>query len=269
MAGLLRADAYQSIRHEILELRFTPGEALSEYQLASMLGISRTPVREALKQLEYEGLVRTVPQKGVFVTQMTAADINEIYQIREPLESLAGRMAAVSMSDQDAEELEGLLLAAREEARPGNLQRAFETSRQFHMRIIEATRNRRLATLLGTLDDQVHRIRHLSPRGPGRLTATIEEHLAVMHAIRARDPDRAAAEMVRHMRNARENAIRVVAHEESIMIPWPGGPAESVRDPLPPRMTRSMTAQASEGPIPRDQGHDQGHGGGPSMRDDH
>ncbi|WP_129678146.1 GntR family transcriptional regulator [Candidatus Chloroploca sp. Khr17] len=99
--GGLNQHAYQQIRRRILDGELRPSSPLSEHQLAVTLQLSRTPVREALKRLEKEGLVRSIPSRGTFITELTAHDILEIYQVRECLESLAARIAAEQMSPSD------------------------------------------------------------------------------------------------------------------------------------------------------------------------
>jgi GntR family transcriptional regulator, rspAB operon transcriptional repressor len=206
-SGAIRLAAYTEIRDRILRSEYRPGAALSEAQIAGSLLVSRTPVREALKQLEQEGLVRSVPQRGVFVTELTVSDIDEIFQIREQLESLAARIAAVRMSDDEIASLGDELRAAEAVADAGRLEDAFRADVSLHKQIIAVTRNRRLGQILSTLDNQVHRIRYLSPTTPGRLRATLAEHLEIVEALKARDPDVAGRVMIQHLRNARDNAI--------------------------------------------------------------
>lgn len=210
LTGERRATAYNKIRERILNAEYEPNAALSEYQIAASLDVSRTPVREALKQLEQEGLVRSIPQKGVFVTDLSVSDIDEIYQIREQLETFAARVAATEMPDEECARLVAELRDAKANTDDASLERAFEADIHLHEAIIAVTRNRRLAQILSTLADQVHRIRALSPRTPGRLQAALDEHLKIMEAIQRRDPDAAAEAMADHLHSARENATRLM-----------------------------------------------------------
>jgi DNA-binding GntR family transcriptional regulator len=212
--GELKAEAYKVIRDRILMGEYLPASALSEYGIAASLAVSRTPVREALKQLEQEGLIRSIPQKGVFVTALTVSDIDEIYQVREQLESLAARIAAVEMDADDIAELSAELRRATEAAEEGRADDAFDADVHLHKKIIAATRNGRLEHILSTLDDQVHRIRYLSPRTPGRLRATLAEHMRIIDCLESRDADAAADAMADHLRNARDNAIRLTRPPE-------------------------------------------------------
>lgn len=202
--------AYEEIRRRILDGDLAAAAPLSEYQLADLLQLSRTPVREALKRLEHEGLVRSVPNRGASVAESSVQDIMEIYQVREQLEGLAARIAAETMPDADVEKLEDELRRAAILAAKNHVKETFESDVHLHKRIIESTRNGRLVSILATLDDQVRRIRAISPRTPGRLEATLREHREIVGRIRDRDASGAEAAMRRHLRAACENAIRLV-----------------------------------------------------------
>jgi DNA-binding GntR family transcriptional regulator len=207
--------AYEEIRRRILDGDLAPAAPLSEYQLADLLQVSRTPVREALKRLGHEGLVRSIPNRGAFVAELSVQDIREIYQIREQLESHAARIATETLSTAAIDELEEELARAAALAAKGRVKDTFESDIHLHKRIIDATKNRRLATILATLDDQVRRIRAISPRTPGRLEATLREHRDVVGRIKKRDASGAEVAMRHHLRAACENAIRLVSPASS------------------------------------------------------
>ena len=202
-----RVTAYAAIKDQILARRFGPTDALSEYKLAALLGMSRTPIREALKQLEQEGLVRVIPRKGVFVAEISVADIHEIYQVRQALECFAATVAAQRMEDTNIESLIRVSEEAAERLAVRDPGKAFEFDINLHQSIIKSTRNQRLAAILATLKDQVHRLRLLSVEDVARVSRSLAEHRAILEAIRSRDSDAAAAAMRTHMRNARDSSI--------------------------------------------------------------
>lgn len=206
----LRATAYDAVRRLILTAEVPPGAAVSEYKLAASLGLSRTPVREALKQLEQEGLIRSFAQRGSFVSELSVQDIFEIYQLRELLECAAAAVAAERMPRSNAEDLLAALNDAERALTKGRNQDAFDVDVELHRRIIEVMRNRRLEAFLDTLKDQVHRIRYLSPKVPGRLQSTIAEHKEIVEAIRSGNPAAADRAMRRHLLAARDNAIQIL-----------------------------------------------------------
>jgi DNA-binding GntR family transcriptional regulator len=206
--GVSRAQAaYVQIRAQILNAELEPETPVSEYQLAAKLGFSRTPIREALKKLEREGLIRSLPGRGTYVAGLSLQDVLEIYEVRSLLEPFAAKVAAVQLSAEDIRALQEDVEAARRAASAGRLDEAFRLDIHLHKSLVAATRNGRLSQILMELDDQVHRIRALAPHKPGRLGATIDEHTTIVEALAARDPDKAEQAMRNHLVEARANAI--------------------------------------------------------------
>lgn len=201
-------EAYREIRQAILKGEFPPASPLSEYQLAAQFRLSRTPVREALTRLEQEGMVRTVPGRGTFVAELTPHDIMEIYEVREQLESYAARVAAERMDTEDLCKLENIIAQMNEGAAAGYEKETFDTDIDLHKTIIGSTRNSRMVAILGTLDDQMHRIRSMWPRKPRWLDGTLAEHSAIVKCITERDPAGAEEAMRKHLRLSCEHAIR-------------------------------------------------------------
>lgn len=206
----LNQRAYEEIRRRILEGELLPSSPLSEHQLAAALQLSRTPVREAIKRLEKEGLVRSIPSRGTFITELAAHDILEIYQVRERLESLAARIAAEQMDPAEVEALEQELAFSERAAAEGRSGAILESDVRFHKRIITATQNQRLGAILATLDDQMYRIRQILPRSAAWLDETLGEHRAIVARIRARDAAGAEQAMERHLRASCDRAVRLV-----------------------------------------------------------
>lgn len=209
VATTIKGRAYEHIRQGILDATIPVGSAISEYQLAKQIGVSRTPVREALKLLEQEGLVRSVVRRGTFVADLTVRDIVEIYQVRTQLEALAARVAAERMNPTDLKGLVDGLDRAERLARQGRLDAAREHDRNLHKALIESTSNGRLTQILSTLDDQVHRIRQQALSNATRVPAMLTEHRAVLSAIEEHDPNAAEKAMRDHLVAARENAIQM------------------------------------------------------------
>jgi DNA-binding GntR family transcriptional regulator len=203
-ASNLRAAAYERIRTAIIEGNLVHGSALSEYELATILNISRTPIREALRQLEREGLVRSIANKGSFVMELSIRDIHEIYQVREQLEGFAARVCAERMDTAEALDLERKLVEAQRQQDPES---AAESDIRLHKSLIAVTNNRRVEQILSTFDDQVYLSRNQALRTPGRREAMIGEHLDIIRCILARDAVGAENAMRGHLRAARDNAI--------------------------------------------------------------
>jgi DNA-binding GntR family transcriptional regulator len=206
----LNQQAYEEIRRRILEGELLPSSPLSEHQLAAALQLSRTPVREAIKRLEKEGLVRSIPSRGTFIAELSAQDIMEIYQVRQRLEGLAARIAAGQMSDDEILLLEQEVALTEAWAAEGRVEAIFQSDIRFHKLIIAATQNRRLGEILATLDDQMHRVRAILPRSSEWLEATLRDHRAIVAQIKARDDDGAERAMEQHLRSSCERAVRLV-----------------------------------------------------------
>jgi DNA-binding GntR family transcriptional regulator len=169
---------------------------LVESDLAQQLGVSKTPVRDALLELEREGFVTKVPFKGTYVTEVTLRDIREVFQVRAVLEGLAARLATPLLSAEELEEAEKIIAAAEAALSKDDIVLCSEYGRRFHSLIINKTDNQRLQSITLNLDDHLQRFRLLSDQINGRLNKSLKEHREILEALRKRDPV-AAEEAVR------------------------------------------------------------------------
>lgn len=202
----LTGQAYQRVREALVGGNFAPGQALFESHLAVKLGMSRTPVREALRLLAREGYIETNPARGYLVPRLTLDDIREIFEIRESLESLASRSAAARATDAEIAELAELCDAYQAAQ---DLEQWAELGTRFHNTILAASRNRRLAATLDALKDQILVARRSSLHGAEqRHHDALLEHRAMLDAIRARDLDRAEHSARVHVRRSFEAILR-------------------------------------------------------------
>ncbi len=206
----LNQQAYDEIRRRILDGELCPSSPISEYQLAAEMKISRTPVREAIKRLEEEGLVWSIPNKGTFVSKVSAQDIMEIYQVREGLEGLAARLAAAQMSESDIQLLEQEITLEDELKSTGQVDEIFNCDIRIHKLIITSTQNIRLGTILATLDDQMHRVRIIFSQSPDWLDSTLQDHAEIVEKIKAHDCEGAESAMIQHLRSACDQSVKVV-----------------------------------------------------------
>ncbi|BDG70461.1 GntR family transcriptional regulator [Roseomonas fluvialis] len=205
----LRERALATIRERILDLTYPPGSLLSENQLADELKISRTPVREALRELAATGLVRILPQRGVEVSEPSVEDIIEVYQLREQLECFAARLAAEHLTPADADTLTADHADALAHLAAGRLQDAYAASVRLHEHVIALTRNARLARFMRQLGDQVHRFGLITLR-QGRAPRALEEHGRIIEAILARDGAAAETLMRAHLHADRDIALQAI-----------------------------------------------------------
>lgn len=195
-------EVYTKIKREILTWELSPGAPLFEPDLSMRLGASRTPIREALQQLSQEGLVRLIPRKGAFVSDVSIPDMVELLQMRQALESLASRLAATSAQRTALGAFIPELRAAPEIIEPGDNATYYELASRIDDKIAELAGNQRLRLALRGIWDQVFRARRLAASNPERLLQTVDEHLRIVEAIVAGDGEAAAAAAHEHIRRS-------------------------------------------------------------------
>lgn len=210
----LRELVFENIRQAIVKGIFAPGERLMEIQLADDLGVSRTPVREAIRKLELEGFVVMIPRRGTYVANLSIKDINDVYEIRISLDVLAAGLAAERIEPEELEELNRLLLEITKASESGSMERIVKLDTAFHDVLYKASRNDRLRNIINNLREQITGIRGTSMRYPGRLADTIEEHRALVDSIAARDSEKAQAAARIHLENAEHTLLKAMAEEQ-------------------------------------------------------
>lgn len=187
----LRGKVYDRIRENILNGVYKEHEELKEATLGEQMGVSRTPVREALRQLELEGLVEIIPNKGARVTGITKKDVEDIYQIRYLLEGLSARWATEHVTEEQLEKMEEILYLTEFHAQKGHYAQVYELDSQFHELMYEASGSKLLNNILSDFHMYVTRIRKISLSNSSRSKNSTEEHRAILDAIKEHDADRA------------------------------------------------------------------------------
>jgi len=200
----LKDQAYLAIKRAILSLKLEPGEALVESELAQQLGISKTPVRTALHELEREGLVTKVLYKGTYVTEVTLRDIQELFQLRAVLEGLAARLAAPAFDESELAQAREVLRLMEAALNMQEKDLASQYGKQFHDLILQKADNHRLQLIVHNLDDHLQRFRLLSNQISGRLRKSLTEHKSVLEALEQRDPDLAEQRIKEHLHSVLE-----------------------------------------------------------------
>ncbi|MCQ4211206.1 GntR family transcriptional regulator [Streptomyces longispororuber] len=203
--GSLRDRAYDTLRRRILEAELQPGERLVERDLAAELDVSRIPLREALRRLEADGLVLLVPHRGALVAPFTPADVRDLFDVRESLESLAARLAAERSDAAGLARLRARLDAARAATRDQDRAAIAAANAGFHTDIVELTANPLLTSMMRPLEARTHWLFRLTAqRDPARQCA---EHEELYAAIAAGDADRAAALALDHVSDGRAESL--------------------------------------------------------------
>ena len=215
-------DSYQPLREAVCEaLRdairkgiLEPGERLMEVQVAEELGISRTPVREAIRKLEQEGYVIMMPRRGTYVSDVSESDIKEIFEIRSALEALATGLAARRIEQEELETLQSLLFDIEGYIKQNDIEKIVETDIKFHGLLYQVSRNERLVNIISNLKEQLARFRTLSMSYPGRLYETLEEHSEMVEAIANGDVSAARDAAEHHMERAEKTLLKALRRQK-------------------------------------------------------
>ena len=202
--------AYVAIKRKILSGRVRPGEWLAESAEAEALGIGRTPVREALIELEHENLVIIAPRKGVLVAPISVEDIRDVYEMREVLDCLAVRLAVGRVPEDELSSFEDLFRELLNHPSYEPAEDLLEVDRAFHDLVMRCSGNRWLMDIAGLLLDRSQLIRVISHKHPGRMEESWHEHLGLIEAIRGNDAAAAERWALVHVANARESVIQSI-----------------------------------------------------------
>jgi len=208
----LHEEVAAKLRDMIFDGHLAPGMFVDEVFLCESLRISRTPLREALKVLAVEGLVRHEPRRGCFINEVTEQDLDEIFPVIALLEGRCAHEAALKASDGDLAALESLHAQLQSHAQAGRIAEYYETNLRIHEAIITLAHNRWLAQTIGDLRKILKLSRLRGLHAPGRLMQSLAEHLSVFAALKSRDGEGAEAAMRTHLTRQRE-ALRELARQ--------------------------------------------------------
>lgn len=204
--------AYDYLLELILSGKLLPGEPIIETKIAEELHTSRTPLREALKTLETEGLVSNYPLKGTFVAEITPYDIEEIFSLRIVLEICALRTSYNRISAEELADVEGMFTALNEHSTNKDYHMA---DRKLHSLIVDKAGNKRLKRFLNMLNVQIERFRRIAAYEPTRLKHSREEHLEIIHCLQNRDLQACEDKLRKHLQEVKESTLQT-AREMSI-----------------------------------------------------
>ncbi len=209
----LRGRVFHKLRDDILSGKYAEHEELKEVAIGEEMGVSRTPVREAFRQLELEGLIQIIPNKGAYVTGITEKDVKDIYMIRSLLEGLAAKWATENITKEQMEEMEENVYLAKFHAEKGHMEQLAELDGRFHEIMYEACNSKMLEHQLKDFHQYVLRVRKKTLSNVNRGSASNHEHELIMEAIKAKDGNLAEQLANRHMINAYENMVKNGLHE--------------------------------------------------------
>ncbi len=203
----LRGRVFHKIREDILNGKYKQNEELKEAAIGAELGVSRTPVREAFRQLELEGLLKMIPNKGVYVTGITAKDVRDIYMIRSLLEGLCARWATEHISKALMDEMEENVYLSEFHESKGHYEQMAELDNRFHEILYESCDSKMLEHTLRDFHQYVYRVRKMTLSSENRGKASNHEHKEIMEAIKSHDAEKAERLANLHMIKAYENIL--------------------------------------------------------------
>ncbi|MCR5667430.1 MAG: GntR family transcriptional regulator [Lachnospiraceae bacterium] len=210
----LRDVVFHTLRDAILKGELKPGERLMEMHLATKLGVSRTPIREAIRMLEKEGLAITIPRRGAQVAQMTEKDLEDVLEVRDALDNLAVISACQRITEEQLDELDMKLRVFQEEIAKGNVREIVEADEAFHNVIYDATNNPKLEAIIVNLREQMYRYRYEYVKDNADYDQLIHEHKLIIEGLRKRDTEAVKKVMHTHLVNQMV-AVKDVIREQN------------------------------------------------------
>ena len=209
----LRDVVFNTLREAILKGDLRPGERLMELQLAAKLGVSRTPIREAIRMLEQEGLAVTIPRKGAEVAKMTEKDMEDVLQVREALDELAASIACEQITAEELENLVDAMYDFENSIRTKDVKRIAEMDVKFHDIIYHATGNPKLVNILNNLREQMYRYRVEYLKDEKNYPLLLEEHKAIVEVFMNRNKEKVSECMRQHVVN-QAVAVKAIIREQ-------------------------------------------------------
>lgn len=212
----LRDVVLKTIRQAILTGDLKPGERLMEIHLAEKLGVSRTPIREAIRQLELEGLVVMIPRKGATVAHLSSKTTSEVLEVRLALDELSVKLACERITDSEIDELKSANVAFEEAVEAGDTKEITACDIAFHDIILNASKNARLTQIVNNLAEQLYRYRFEYIKDSSGWQSLISEHRMITDAIVKKDADLAIKAMRVHIKNQENSILRLINRERNV-----------------------------------------------------
>ena len=210
----LRDVVFKTLRQAILTGDLKPGERLMEIHLANKLGVSRTPIREAIRKLELEGLVTMVPRRGAQVAQITEKSMSDVLEVRRALDELAVELACLRITDEEKEKLKEACAAFEEAVVTNDIRAIAKADVAFHDIIFQSTGNARLSQLVNNLAEQMYRYRYEYIKDEKRHDVLVNEHLKIYDSIIQGDIPSAKEAIRVHIENQEKSIIRQIRLEK-------------------------------------------------------
>lgn len=212
----LRDVVFNTLRQEILTGKLKPGERLMEIHLANKLGVSRTPIREAIRKLELEGLVIMIPRRGAEVAQISWKSLKDVLEVRRALDVLAIELACERMTQEDLGSLYRACENFEEATKTKDTRKIAEADVAFHDMIVASTGNKRLVQLVNNLSEQMYRYRFEYIKDSNQHQMLVQEHKEMYQHIQSADKTQAASVVRKHIDNQEEAIIKQLQLEKNV-----------------------------------------------------
>ncbi len=212
----LRDEVFHTLRQKILLGELKPGERLLEIHLADRLGVSRTPIREAIHKLAQEGLVTIIPRRGAEVAQITEKSMNDVLEVRRALDALCAELACDRITQEELESLKAACEHFEQCVRAGDKKQIAQADVALHDIIVRATGNQRLIQLVNNLSEQMYRYRFEYIKDSSQHEMLVEEHKIIYQSIVNKDKETACAAARTHIDNQKKAIIRQIRLEQSL-----------------------------------------------------
>lgn len=210
----LRDVVFNTLRQAILTGDLKPGERLMEIHLANKLGVSRTPIREAIRKLELEGLVTMIPRRGAEVAQITEKSMSDVLEVRRAVDALCVELACERISDEALEALKEACGGFEEAVKSGDVKKIAQADVAFHDIIVRATGNQRLVQLVNTLSEQMYRYRFEYIKDVSQHGSLVEEHRIIYESLLKKDKQTASEAAKLHIDNQEKTIIKQIRLEK-------------------------------------------------------
>lgn len=205
---------YEVIKDRILSAELPPGTRLKDNELARTFGVSNTPIREAMRELERDGLIETIPYKGSFVKKMSIAETREVYDVRMALEALAARLAVKRITESQLEEMEKAVQKYAIALERDDITVGLEADLAFHDLLVQASGNDTLLKIVRDLANRIQVLRQLD-KGKMRRKQSLEDHKAILQTLKEGEAEKAEVQVCRHIARGKENVIKLLMAGES------------------------------------------------------
>ena len=206
----LRVQVFQELEERILSGEFHEGDMLNELKLSEELGVSRTPIREAIGKLEQEGLIQIIPNRGAAVVGVSGKDMEDIYTIRTHIEGLAARWTARNITDSEFRQLKDILDLQRFYLQRQDMEKVWEKDGEFHEMIHRLCKSNLLSKMLTSMHHYIARARKKTIENADRAEASVREHEAILNAIERRDEEASEKAMTDHIINAKNSFLSMI-----------------------------------------------------------